>query len=54
VAEVVRAGVALLRRAEADELRRAWQDGLDSGDAGPLDWAELRAAARKELAALRT
>ncbi len=53
VAEVMWAGVALLRRTEADDLRRAWQAGVDSGDAGRLDWAELRAAACMESAATR-
>ncbi len=57
--EVVRAALRLLERAdnlEADNiagLRRAWQQGVDSGDAGPLDFAELRDAARRELAASR-
>jgi antitoxin ParD1/3/4 len=32
-------------------LRRAWQAGIDSGDAGPLDFDELRAAAQQQLAA---
>jgi antitoxin ParD1/3/4 len=54
--EVVREALRLLERAdrlEAErvaELRRAWQKGMDSGDAGPLDFAELRGAARRELA----
>jgi antitoxin ParD1/3/4 len=57
--EVVREALRLLERAdqlEADRvagLRRAWQEGIDSGDAGPLDFAELRAAARRELAPSR-
>ena len=54
--EVVREALRLLERADRLEaerladLRRAWQEGVDSGDAGPLDFAELRAAARHELA----
>ena len=54
--EVVREALRLLERSdrlEADRvegLRRAWQEGVDSGDAGPLDFAELRAEARRELA----
>ena len=54
--EVVREALRLLERAdrlEADRvegLRRAWQEGVDSGDVGPLDFAELRADALRELA----
>jgi antitoxin ParD1/3/4 len=54
--EVVREALRLLERTdrlEADRvegLRRAWQEGVDSGDAGPLDFAELRADALRELA----
>jgi antitoxin ParD1/3/4 len=57
--EVVREALRLLERADRLEaeriegLRRAWQEGVDSGDAGPLDFAELRTAARHELAASR-
>jgi antitoxin ParD1/3/4 len=55
--EVVREALRLLERADqletdrTETLRRAWQDGVDSGDAGPLDFSELRATARRELAA---
>ncbi len=55
--EVVREALRLLERADRLEaervadLRHAWQEGVDSGDAGPLDFAELREAARRELAA---
>ncbi len=55
--EVVREALRLLERADRLEserieaLRRAWQAGADSGDAGPLDFAELRAAAQRELVA---
>ncbi len=54
--EVVREALRLLERSDrleadrAEGLRRAWQEGVDSGDAGPLDFAELRAEARRELA----
>ncbi|MBV9537825.1 MAG: type II toxin-antitoxin system ParD family antitoxin [Acidisphaera sp.] len=54
--EVVREALRLLERAdrlEADRvggLRRAWQEGVEGGDAGPLDFAELRTEARRELA----
>jgi antitoxin ParD1/3/4 len=57
--EVVREALRLLERSDrleaerSEELRRAWQEGVDSGDAGPLDFAELRAVARRELAAAR-
>ncbi len=52
--EVVRAALRLLEHAEQPEsrqsraLRRAWQQGVASGDAGTLDFAELRQAALKE------
>jgi antitoxin ParD1/3/4 len=54
--EVVREALRLLERVdpqdaeEVEALRRAWAEGVDSGDAGPLDFDELRAAARRELA----
>ncbi len=54
--EVVREALRLLDRSDrleldrAEGLRRAWQDGVASGDAGPLGFAELRATARRELA----
>jgi antitoxin ParD1/3/4 len=57
--EVVREALRLLERAdrrEADQaegLRRAWAEGIASGDAGPLGFAELREAARRELATSR-
>jgi antitoxin ParD1/3/4 len=57
--EVVREALRLLERADRLEaertegLRRAWQEGIASGDVGPLDFAELRDAARRELAASR-
>jgi antitoxin ParD1/3/4 len=55
--EVVREALRLLERADNLEvesiagLRRAWNHGVESGDAGPLDFAELRDTARRELAA---
>ena len=54
--EVVREALRLLERAEQQEaerlklLRRAWREGIDSGDAGELDFAELRQAAQHERA----
>jgi antitoxin ParD1/3/4 len=56
---VVREALRLLERSdrlEADRvegLRRTWQEGVYSGDAGPLDFAELRDAAQRELTASR-
>jgi antitoxin ParD1/3/4 len=57
--EVVREALRLLDRLDQRDaerlegLRRAWQEGLNSGDAGPLNFDELRAAAKEELAARR-
>jgi antitoxin ParD1/3/4 len=57
--EVVREALRLLERSDqlesdrAEELRRAWQAGIDSGDGGALDFAELREAARQELVTRR-
>lgn len=51
--EVVREALRLLERAdrrEAEELRRlrgAWEEGVVSGDAGPLDFTALKAEARE-------
>jgi antitoxin ParD1/3/4 len=53
--EVVREALRLLERADRQEaehikaLRRAWREGVESGDAGELDFARLRQAARREL-----
>ena len=53
--EVVREALRLLERSDqlesdrAEGLRRAWQAGIDSGDGGALDFAELREVARQEL-----
>ncbi len=50
--DVVREALRLLERADRQEadygehLRRAWNEGVESGDAGPLDFAELKKAAR--------
>lgn len=55
--EVVREALRLLERSDrleaerSEELRRAWQQGVSSGDAGELDFAELRKEARLQLAA---
>jgi antitoxin ParD1/3/4 len=53
--EVVREALRLLERADRQEaervkiLRRAWKEGIESGDAGELDFDELRAAAKHQL-----
>jgi Arc/MetJ-type ribon-helix-helix transcriptional regulator len=31
-------------------LQNAWREGIDSGDAGEIDFAELKAEARRRLA----
>jgi antitoxin ParD1/3/4 len=55
--EVVREALRLmesLERREAEKLgflRKAWQEGIDSGDAGELDMAALKQEARARLAA---
>jgi len=57
--EVVREALRLMERIEQREaeqteyLRRAWNEGIASGDAGELDFAELKAAARRELNAAK-
>jgi antitoxin ParD1/3/4 len=54
--EVVREALRLLDRADRQEaervkaLRRAWKEGIDSGDAGEIDFAGLREVAKRELA----
>jgi hypothetical protein len=32
-------------------LQNAWREGIDSGDAGEIDFAELKQEARRRLAA---
>lgn len=55
--EVVREALRLLERADQRDaealrqLRQAWEDGAGSGDAGPLDFAALKAEARSRLPA---
>jgi antitoxin ParD1/3/4 len=57
--EVVREALRLLERADRREaeqlegLRQAWAEGVESPDAGPLDFDALRTAAREALAARR-
>ncbi len=43
-------------RAEAEKLRwlqDAWHEGIDSGDAGEIDFAELKQEARRRLATMK-
>ncbi len=53
--EVVREALRLLERADQLEierikvLRRGWEEGIDSGDAGEINFSELRGAAQDEL-----
>jgi antitoxin ParD1/3/4 len=53
--EVVREALRLLERSDHHEaqrieaLRREWVEGIDSGDAGLLNFDELRASARRNL-----
>ena len=55
--EVVREALRLMEKIEQQEaeklrfLRQAWQEGIDSGDAGELDMAALKQEARARLAA---
>lgn len=48
--EVMRASLRLLEEHEGkvEALRRALTDGEQSGDAGPLDFTEIRRAARQQ------
>ena len=54
--EVVREALRLLERLDEREaeasarMRKAWDEGIASGDAGPLDFAALRQEARSKLA----
>ena len=55
--EVVREALRLMEKVEQQDaeklrfLRKAWQDGIVSGDAGELDFAVLKEEARARLAA---
>ena len=54
--EVVREALRLMERVEQRELeklqylRQAWQQGIDSGDAGEVDFSALKQEARNILA----
>ncbi len=53
--EVVREALRLMEKLEQQEkeklhfLRKAWQKGKDSGDAGEIDFNELKKSARLKL-----
>ena len=55
--EVVREALRLMEQRDHREteklqlLRKAWQDGIDSGDAGELDFSTLKEEARARLSA---
>lgn len=57
--EVVREALRIMEKAERQEaeklrlLRQAWQEGVDSGDAGELDFSELKKQARARRAAAK-
>jgi len=54
--EVVREALRLMEKAEQKEaeklnfLRQAWKEGIDSGDAGEMEFAALKQEARARLA----
>jgi antitoxin ParD1/3/4 len=56
VSEVLRDGLRLLEEREAlrewklNELKKAIQEGIDSGDAGPMDAEEIKREGRRILA----
>jgi len=55
--EVVREALRLMEKVEQKEaeklsfLRKAWQEGIDSGEAGEIDFAALKKEAHARLAA---
>jgi len=55
--EVVREALRLMERTEQQEaeklalLRQAWKNGIDSGDAGEIDFTALKQEARARLTA---
>jgi antitoxin ParD1/3/4 len=54
--EVVRAALRLMEKVERQDaeqlsfLRKAWKQGMDSGDAGEVDFSALKREARARLA----
>ena len=57
--EVVREALRLMEKTELQEaeklalLRQAWKEGVDSGDAGEVDFTALKTEARARLAAAK-
>ena len=55
--EVVQEALRLMESLDRSEieqlhwLQNAWREGLDSGDAGEIDFGELKQEARRRLAA---
>jgi antitoxin ParD1/3/4 len=53
--EVVREALRLMEKVERQEaeklalLRQAWKEGIDSGDAGEVDFAKLKKEARSRI-----
>lgn len=43
-----------LREAEVERLRKAWQDGIESGPMSPLDMDEIKRKLHARLGKLRT
>ena len=41
------------REVALDELRRLWREGIDSGEAAPLNGEDIKRRGRERLAALR-
>jgi len=39
-----------LREAEVERLRKAWQEGLESGEPRPLDFEDIKRRGRERLA----
>jgi antitoxin ParD1/3/4 len=42
-----------LREAEIERLRKAWQEGIESGPSHPLDMNEIKRRGRERLAQLK-
>ena len=57
--EVVREALRLMEKTEQQEaeklaaLRQAWEEGIDSGDAGEIDFATLKKKARSRRATVK-
>src|SRR5579863_10424467 len=57
--EVVREALRLMEKTEQEQagklelLRQAWKEGIDSGDAGEIDFKALKKEARARLAAAK-